>query len=919
MTWHLWAWLWLAHLAVGGSLFLAVGCLAVRLCRHPVRRIRLIELTLVGSLLVPLLAQVPALPHWSLGWLPADTPASLPPSEAPPDESASAAPSEAFRPAAPLALQATASSVESSPAATSSPAVESNPVEPAEIEAPPVAPSRPVPVPQIVVAVYLCGAAALLLWSLVGMAALFRLCRAAAPVPPAVARLFHRIAGPAGAGVRLLSSERVPLPLAFGLWRPVIVLPAGLCLDGDEEALRYGVAHEWSHVERGDLRRWYLALAAQLFFYYQPLFWWLRRQLRLCQDYLADARAAEEAAEAEDYACYLVAVARRHLRAPAPALGMGDRRSNLYRRITMLLQTHRPLERRCLPSWSLAAGLAALGLLIALSAVRLDAGPPTVGPATAAKDGKQKNQPPAAGETLHYSGRVTDKDTHRPIAGVTVTVRRSLLGDPELKEYNPVLQETKHTTDAQGRYHFTIPPEQTSKRYLYIELDVEHPDYAPQKHFGYALSMIRKNEKLGGRPFFENVEMRAGKPVTGVVQTPEGKPAAGVKVLAYSVTDRRGNEFEYGSFADTRTDAAGKFRLVLTTPGKAVLWVLPEKYSPSTHAVKNNKRGDLGTFTMSDGIRLRGRVLDVRGKPLAGVNVNANSMERHEALEGLMVADSTNRSAVTNARGEFEMAPLPLGTYSLQPDEHSRDGSREDRKRHALPDIFVAQKIALKEGKKPEPVEVRAVPHVVIEARYLDSKGKPTRGHDCFVWGQMDKMFWNTQGKPNADGRFRIAVPHGLEDVRMSLSTNEHGCLRWRKSPKAALQARREIHLGTVNEDVKGIEIIRYVAPILVVDATDGSGRRLKDFKVKATYQPGKSPKDPNSSFVNGVQGDVYFEKQEDGRWRSEQMLPDEEVNVTLSADGYQPRSENVKLAEGTTRDLKMVLEREPAGKKEKK
>ena len=124
-------------------------------------------------------------------------------------------------------------------------------------------------------------------------------------------------------------------------------------------------------------------------------------------------------------------------------------------------------------------------------------------------DAKKPAEPAAKGETLDYSGNVTDKDTGKPIAGATVVVRRSLFGDPEEDETNPVIQETKHTTDADGKYTFTIPPEQSAKRYLYIELDVEHPDYAPQKGFGYALSMIRKNEKLGGRPFFESVDAAA--------------------------------------------------------------------------------------------------------------------------------------------------------------------------------------------------------------------------------------------------------------------------------------------------------------------------------------------------------------------------------------------------------------------------
>jgi hypothetical protein len=732
-----------------------------------------------------------------------------------------------------------------------------------------------------------------------------------------VADVFERIAGPAGRRVRLVASERVELPLAFHLGQPVIVLPARLCQDGDSEALRYGLAHEWSHIEQGDLGRWNLVTLASLVFFYQPIFWLLRRQLRLCQDYLADARAAEQADLAEDYASYLVAAARCRLRAPTAALGLGGRRSHLYRRITMLVQDRQPLERRCLLSWSLAAGLGTLALVFAFSTVRLDAGPAARDrpqqPAASTQPRAKTESPP---ETLHYTGRVVDKDNGQAIAGATVVVRRSLLGDPEQKERNPVVQETKHTTDAQGKYHFTIPPEQTAKRYLYIELDVEHPDYAPRKHFGYALSMIRKNEKIGSRPFFELVEMRGGKPITGVVQSPDGRPAAGVKLLAYSVTDKRGEEFEYGSFADTRTDARGRFRLVLTTPGRAVLWVLPDKYAPSVHGIRNNKRGDLGTFTLKDGIRLSCRVLDVRGKPLAGVNVNASTMDPSEELQGLPVANAIARSAISDSDGKLELAPLPPGSYQVQPDEHPRDASRDDRARRPLPDLFVGHKVTLKAGVKQEPIELRAVPHVVIEARYLDSKGKQARGHDCTVYGQMDSLFWHTMAKADANGKFAIAVPHGLENARMQLSTNEHGALRWRKSSKAPLQSKREIDLGTLNDDVKGIEIIRYVAPILVVNAVDSKGQQIKGFTPKVTYQEGKSPKDPNSRFINGVEGDVYFEKQEDGRWHSFQMQPDEEVTVTAVAEGYQAPTEKVKLAEGAIKEVKLVLEKAPAKKK---
>src|SRR5262249_23721774 len=151
----------------------------------------------------------------------------------------------------------------------------------------------------------------------------------------------------------------------------------------------------------------------------------------------------------------------------------------------------------------------------------------------------------------------------------------------------------------------------------------------------YALSMIRKNEKLGGRPFFEHVQVWPGKEITGLVRTPEGEPATGVKILAYSNTARSGKALEYGSFAQARTQATRRFRLVVITPGPAVFWILPEKYAPSTHGLKGDKRGELGIFTLTKGVSLRGKVVDTKGQPLAGVNVNAVNAERNEELENL--------------------------------------------------------------------------------------------------------------------------------------------------------------------------------------------------------------------------------------------------------------------------------------------
>ena len=546
------------------------------------------------------------------------------------------------------------------------------------------------PARTVLLGCYFAVAAGLAAWWFVGQVVLWRLTRAARPVPGAVRDVFLGLAGPGGERVVLLESDRIALPFTYTWARPVILLPSTLCDGAEPGALRYVLAHEWSHVEGRDALAWNLACLAGLVLFYQPLFWRLRRQLRLCQDYLADAWKLAAAGSAEDYGARSSSAWRRIRRStPAvPALGIGDRRSNLYRRVIMLMQDHEPLERRCRATWSLYAATAAAVVIVVASGLRLGASPPAaddpVKGAQAVKDAA-KPSPDAkdAGETLHYKGTVVDKDTGKPIAGATVVVRRSILRSTE----NRVLQETRHTTGADGTYSFTIPPDQRASPYLYIELDVEHPDYATRAGFGYALSMIRKNEKLNERPFFELIEMRSAQPITGRVEAPEGEPAAGVELLAFSRTDKVGrNHFEYGSFARAKTDAQGRFRLPITTPGRGVYWVLPKNYAPELHPWSpKGKRGDLGTITLKKGAAVTGRVLDVQGKPLAGVSIEVRRERGNgpefEALGQMAVADSIRRTAETDAEGRFTLDPLPPGEYRVMPtdvnfDERPRRSNR---------------------------------------------------------------------------------------------------------------------------------------------------------------------------------------------------------------------------------------------------
>jgi membrane-associated protease RseP (regulator of RpoE activity) len=221
---------------------------------------------------------------------------------------------------------------------------------------------------------YAAGAAGFLGRWLLGHVALWWLLRQAGPAPAAVARLFAEMA--AGARPRLLVSRRLRVPLSCGLLRPAVVLPAAFCEPAAAPALPWVFAHELTHLARRDAWSGLLFALGQAVYYYLPCYWWLRRQVRLCQEYVADAAAVAQPGRAEDYAQFLLSLTATPA-VPAGATGVSGHSSDLFRRITMLLQTPFAVDKRCPRLWSvLAAGcLTALAVVAAGVGLRAEAAP----------------------------------------------------------------------------------------------------------------------------------------------------------------------------------------------------------------------------------------------------------------------------------------------------------------------------------------------------------------------------------------------------------------------------------------------------------------------------------------------------------------------------------------------------------------
>src|SRR5262249_30426092 len=160
-----------------------------------------------------------------------------------------------------------------------------------------------------------------------------------------------------------------------------------------------------------------------------------------------------------------------------------------------------------------------------------------------------------------------------------------------------------------------------------------------------------------------------------------------------------------------------------------------------------------------------GRALDTQREPLAGIIVTIgrdpeNSPDRR-ILEPLGVADAIERQAETDAEGRFTFDPLPAGVYVVQPVE-SQDVAGQGRVHRPLPGVVAPQKVTIREGETPGPIAIRVASPVVIEGRWLDSKGQPRSGWELLILGHIDDQTWHTWVHPSADGRFSVQVPRGM-------------------------------------------------------------------------------------------------------------------------------------------------------------
>jgi hypothetical protein len=341
---------------------------------------------------------------------------------------------------------------------------------------------------------------------------------------------------------------------------------------------------------------------------------------------------------------------------------------------------------------------------------------------------------------------------------------------------------------------------------------------------------------------------------------------------------------------------------------------------------------DLGRIVLARGIRLSGRLVDSADRPIAGQTIIAYPLKGRD-----------RHSTTTEADGTFALGPLRTANYLIYGEGQSPYFDWDlDAAAHAHAIRVVRPaRVYLKEGASPEPLVLREMPTVRVELRFVDSKGKPTRGTTTMLWGLLpddphppgrlplpaylkrdgttsamnaperedpwEPTAWGAQDQPDDDGRVVIYAPQGLKHAGVTVLPEEEAtAFKYRIDPNGPILPVPPAHLDVVEGD-RQLTIIAYRAPTVVVSVKTEDGAVPEELSVIARY-------------TIEAQGYVsQFVRQADGRYRSHSLMPDHEYAIRFQGprEVYELSPiQRISVPESGTAELSFLLRkrRKPPG-----
>lgn len=227
---------------------------------------------------------------------------------------------------------------------------------------------------QAVVAVWLLGAAVALLRLLAGLIAMRRITACETESDPVLSRMVTHLQHELGMGRAVAvrktrTGSALPVPLTWGLFRPMLLLPS-IFVEWPQERRRMVLLHELAHIQRADWLVQILVQITRALYWFHPLVWWTTYRLqaeseRACDDTVLLAGIAPSA-----YAEALLEVLRTMHRPKPSVLAPGSLLSMARPPIESRLRAVLSPQRRQGPSRRLtlwASASAAIGTIVLAS------------------------------------------------------------------------------------------------------------------------------------------------------------------------------------------------------------------------------------------------------------------------------------------------------------------------------------------------------------------------------------------------------------------------------------------------------------------------------------------------------------------------------------------------------------------------
>jgi hypothetical protein len=230
---------------------------------------------------------------------------------------------------------------------------------------------------------------------------------------------------------RLVVAEGIPTPLVWCWGTPRLLWPAALVQPAEPAHWRGVIAHELAHLKRRDHWVAWVELAATWLWWWNPIFWYVRSQVRESAEQACDAWVvAVLPGSRRQYAEALVEVSELVSKTalPQPALGASSGAGRTFeRRLTMILRE----RTACKLSWQGLIGVAILAIVAVPSWLMAQA--TQKGGASDKPSGAAAAEQPKIGP-WELSGEVETIDTAKgtitlggkQIAGTTLSVAKAV-------------------------------------------------------------------------------------------------------------------------------------------------------------------------------------------------------------------------------------------------------------------------------------------------------------------------------------------------------------------------------------------------------------------------------------------------------------------------------------------------------------